>query len=367
MFIRKGFFLLVVLTTVSLGCPMGAEADYRFCTPAGSDQVKDYVAQSEKVLSPNGVILAELPFEIIHGLPVVRLTLNRHPDRVFLLDSGSPSLIDQGTAVEFGLHLSVNTGPKVTMYGLGHTDHQVLVNARPVRMDFSKKFVVQGDISAVDLSAFSNEMGTRLAGVIGYDIFRQRPTLIDYVHQRVIFFDNKSFHPPTGQSSGSLDVDRNAMSPVIRATACVGAGHCGDANVLLDTGNNGPAVIYDGFASENHLLELSGWQKQETVGFVGSASNVHGNAGWLEIGNLRVVVPDFSLAIPNSTDHRVDPFDISLGSVAFGEGQILFDVKDGKIFLIGIGASGPPITSTHIPIMGGVEGASSYDKTCRAT
>jgi hypothetical protein len=294
--------------------------------------------------SMTGKVIVELPFDLIHGVPVARVTVNKQRDKLFLIDSGSISLIDRSEATKVGARLSPKSGQDVMLYGLGYTEGIHPLDAKPIRIELGsgKSLLIKGDVFAVDLSAYGRELGITLSGIIGYDIIRQWPILIDYPHKRIVIYKRNSITMPEGLASFSLVVDPKSVSPVAVIEACISdKAHCGAANVEIDTGNQMSAEIYDNFASKYRLRELKGWQAQSVLTFVQPVSIVHGKDAWLQVRNGRIEVPDVALANREQASPQTDPFDISLGSAVLSRGEVLFDVGSGRIYLIDIADEAP--------------------------
>ncbi len=296
----------------------------------GQDKLARATRSDQAPISP---MLDRLPFELVHGIPVIQVTVNKSENESFIVDSGSPvTFIDLGVARRLKIPLVSESTQVITLQGTGFSSGVKTLDAKPVKISFGR-YYVKGDVLAVDLDAYGKTLGIPLAGVIGFDILRQMPTALDYSLKTFTILDPKKFKARDLDSVTSVEIDIGATEPVVEGHLEAGGRVCGIARVLIDTGNDSSAVILPRFATEHELGELTGWLPIRLRGMDGVADGSRGVSGFITLGGRRfptdaMVMTTSTVGLANSAK-----YDVLMGNPAFGGSIVLFDVKHGHIYL----------------------------------
>jgi hypothetical protein len=271
-----------------------------------------------------------IPIVIVHNIPVIQLTVNGVKNELFMLDSGAQkTVLNADDADE--MNISRMDRSRMTLQAIGNGLGQPVLAARSVKIKFKGDLLIKGDFPATSLSTSGNELGIKLAGIIGYDLLRAHPTVIDLKHKRLMIYQTKAFANIRNIFPQTYDVDKDGPLPVISAVVGVEGQVLGAARVLIDTGSDRTLGIRGYFASEHQLIELPGWKKAEVLGANGKSEVLNGLTGWIKIGPTVIQIEDVLMILPGGDITQVGLDDAYLGVPMFNGGLVIFDVGDGYV------------------------------------
>jgi hypothetical protein len=280
-----------------------------------------------------------IPFTLIHGVPFVKLTVNGHQDELFVLDSGAQaSMLNSTEAARLKIQLS--TKPVGNANGLGDSVGQPMwVTTKSVKLKFGREEIAKGNMlatSAFGTCGIAGEkiLGVKIAGVLGFDVLRAHPTVIDYPNGKFMIFAKNSFIPNVNSHIHDLSVDKAAVLPVFQAGIGVDGKDYGDARVVVDTGSDAGAMIYAHFAAIHSLSGLAGWKDGKNCAIGGIGSFLHGLPGSAIIGDERVALPDFAVMLNKNGIAQSELYDVLIGSPVLARWTIVFDIPNGKIYFL---------------------------------
>ena len=115
-----------------------------------------------------------LPFELVRNMIHIRAKLNDQSQR-FIFDTGAPCLVLNGVPSAKATK-GIGSGGPVPIEYLDHTDF-----AWPVS-DRSAPVTIR-----LDLQHFEDLAGVSIAGLIGFDLFKDREVYINYEQRRLLF------------------------------------------------------------------------------------------------------------------------------------------------------------------------------------
>jgi hypothetical protein len=232
------------------------------------------------------------------------------------------------------LKIQLSTKPVGNANGLGDSAGQPMWLVKSIKLKFGRETIFRGNILAT--STFSNcgLIGIRIAGVLGYDVLRAHPTVIDYPNGKFMIFEKDSFVPRADRYIHELSIDKAAVLPVFTAVIGIDGKDYGDARVVVDTGSDAKAMIYARFAAIHSLSGLAGWKAGKNCAIGGIGSFLHGLPGSAIIGDDRVALPDIAVMLNKNGFAQSELYDVLLGSPVLARWIILFDIPNGKIYLV---------------------------------
>jgi len=158
--------------------------------------------------------IISVPFTFEKNVPIVKVNVNGNKDEYFLVDSGAARTLLNADEVS-RLKVTVSSSNLGPMPGSGDSTGQAIVAARSVALQLDNILILRGDIPAISLSQLSKELGVRITGIIGYDILRAHPTIIDFIHRRFLIYEGKEFTPSAGETLTEFNVENNSPLPII--------------------------------------------------------------------------------------------------------------------------------------------------------
>ncbi len=275
-----------------------------------------------------------VPFELINGEIVMRLSLNGAAPANFLLDSGSgPSQFDRRAIATAHLKtVSVGNTKEITPAGT----LPLTLAANGFRLTYGRSEIVHGSAFVTDLSTFEQALGIPLAGIVGFDYMQQCPILLDYRARTITIFKDRKvrYRGPgiavpveTAQPSGEL-----LHVPVVVARLELNDRSQVSARLEIDTGSNHALTLHAPFLRQHDLARHEAVQGpaaapifSETFGGVRYQLE-RGQISAVEIGGLKIPDPEALYAKNPAGVSASDQTDGELGSQFLSQFRIFFDI-----------------------------------------
>jgi hypothetical protein len=205
---------------------------------------------------PTGAPLASHAFENRDGLPVMTVRMDDGQPRKFLLDTGaSPCVVDSALAAASGIESVVEDRERQGGAGAFRSR----VTRAPVRVRIGIEVLTCRETIVLDLSGFTDAVGTELGGILGGDFFRGRVVAIDYDRERIDIHERATYDR-AGTPPIPIRIERNR--PYLTAQLSVPGGpQDSPRELLIDTG------------SRDHVDDKLLAESSETLG-TGSATGL---------------------------------------------------------------------------------------------
>lgn len=325
----NNFFLLLLVTCLCL---------FRFSTTSvhAQQQIQglSFAYPTQKSLS--------FPFRFINNLIILPVVINDSDTLQFILDTGVSTSIM--TELSIGDSLSLNYTRKVKIKGLGQGEPIDALHS------FGNNFYVSGiqgknqDLLILLQNVFnlSSVFGTRIHGLLGYNIFQNFIVEIDYSKKIISFHDPESYEYKDGwwifhrnRRYETLPLIIHETKPYILAYIIMNDGIRVPVKLLIDTGAS-HSLWLDTFSDS--LIKLP----ETTVDvFLGKGLNgdIFGKLGRIpEIHLGSFIIPNPIVAFPDSMstgqttglDHRNG----TLGAEILRRFNVIIDYPNKKISLI---------------------------------
>jgi hypothetical protein len=164
-----------------------------------------------------------------------------------------------------------------------------------------------------------------------------------------MIFEKNSFVPRADRHIQALSVDKAAAVPVFSTTISVNGKDYGTARVVVDTGAEHGAMLYARFAARHSINELGGWKTGKNCGIGGLGSFLYGLHGSAVVGQEQVALPDIAVMLNKNGIAQSDLYDAFLGGAVLARWSIVFDIPNGKIYLLDRSDATPPAGSNVSP------------------
>jgi predicted aspartyl protease len=213
--------------------------------------------------------IAVIPFESPNNMILLQVSVNNSKPLWFVLDSGSSyCLIDQSQAKALGLQFESTAQGQ----GAGAGTYTVQVIRGAVHFRLAGLTAMVAPVGAMDLSSIEPDVGHKVDGILGYDIFEKLIVTADYVSRQCTFAAPEAFHPLEGARSFQLKFEDRV--PLVHARITIPGNPPTDAEFLVDTGS--------GDAVDHPLIKKSTGKLLQTVTGVGLGQELSGVAGRIE-------------------------------------------------------------------------------------
>ncbi|MEA1898040.1 MAG: PDZ domain-containing protein [Bacteroidota bacterium] len=229
-------------------------------------------------------------FEFINNLIIIPLLINNSDSLYFILDTGlNISIL---TELSMGDSLSLNYTKQVKLGGLGGGESIDALHSygntfqiSGVRGDFQHLYIILQNVFNL-----SSMLGTRVHGLIGYNLFKDFIVEIDYEKKKLTLHRPETYKMRSRRRSYTLPIILDETKPYIYATIIQKDGTRIRVKLLLDTGAS-HALWLD--VSSDPDLKKPDFVKSSYIG-TGLNGEIHG-----EIGRIYgMEINDFSIKEP---------------------------------------------------------------------
>ncbi len=302
-------------------------------------------------------------FELHNNLMVIQIAVNHLDTLNFVVDTGVGYTLITDPEVMKQLNLICYRQIRVAGAGVGEELHGCITNVKSIGFGGIESVNHNLVVLERDVLHLSRYAGTKIHGLIGYDLFSRFVVKIDYTRKRITFYDPQHFRYQGRGERFPLSIEE--MKPYIQAEAVLSAGNT-PLKLVIDTGAGHSLSLEQGAhpniqIPSNHIssslgMTLSGmvqgaigrvqefrigsYEMQKVItSFPDSSSmrhikGIHNRQGNLGLGVLRRFLlilnyPHQELILkPNK--HFKEPFEFNTSGI-----DLIADTPDYKIIKIG--------------------------------
>jgi len=265
---------------------------------------------------------APVPYELSHGVILLKATINGQPITMLLDNGTSDTMIDEGYARRNGIPIGKPTKSAVT--GVSTTLSTRRTDS--VQLGVPHALTITGPLIAMDLTTMSKALGQQIAAVLGADVLDHIAFMVRPDQQKVVLI-----------GSGGITVGPGALTvPLLD-------GHQIDATV-----NGIPVKLEVDFGS-NGVVSLNdpAWRRAIPAGAAietGSHISADGvnRVEQRTKGELRVGSASVRDAPIDNGYTRTDKGDGLLGNGFLSKAGVIVDVQEKKLILIPQRANNAP-------------------------
>ena len=303
-----------------------------------------------------GQNVAEIPIAMVSNLVILPVTVNKFLSLNFVLDTGVETTIL--TEPDYAPLMGVNLVRQITISGAGEQDSIKAFLGQGLTLELPNGIVGNNiDILVLDENylRLSEQMGIKVHGIIGYEIFKRFVVEIDYDKPVLRLYRPDSYNPP--RRSQKLPITFNgSFKPYLNAVL-TNEGVRDTVSLMIDSGAS-HALLLD--ADQTRIPRPSRTiETQLGTGLGGIITGDLGRVSNVEIGeydfrDVIVSIPDqddYNLAIKRGARHgtiggeilyRLNPvFDYQNQMVYFSKAKAFksyFDYDMSGMYLISQGS-----------------------------
>lgn len=272
----------------------------------------------------------EIPFELHANLVVIPLRINDSDTLRFLVDTGLGATLLTDTSIVSKLGLkSIRT---VELNGLGiHKSLKANV-VIDVKLQVGPAFALHQNLIYVsdDLLNISNSIGTKIQGIIGFDLFANVVVTIDYARSRLILTQPASYRYKKRKGL-RLPITIIDNKPYINQVELTGMRGKLANQILLDTGA-GHVLLLEANTADSVEIKLSKQRFDLGKGLNGPIIGRWGRVPLMQIGRWKWL--QIPATFPDSISRKSgEPWQGSLGGEFLRRFRITFNYLDQYFIL----------------------------------
>jgi hypothetical protein len=186
----------------------------------------------------------EIPFEIAHNLIIIPVFINKSDTLRFVLDTGVAYTIL--TSLGDNDSLSITNSRKVTIYGLGEGESIEAIHSYGNTIEIPGVVGFQQDvlIPMQDVFHLSYSLGTKVNGLIGYDIFNDFVVEINYPRKLLILHEPKSYKYKKNNKKSIIPLEIERRKPYLISSVENHQGEKVTVKLLMDSGASHALSLY---------------------------------------------------------------------------------------------------------------------------
>lgn len=289
---------------------------------------------NEKILSNTTQKSYTIPFKFINNTIIIDVIINHSKPMQFILDTGVPATII--TSLVIDEELSLNYARKIKISGLGNgepaeayqsTENQIKVG--PITGKSQEIYVLLRDYFK-----FSNMLGTKINGLIGYQIFHDFIVEINYQEKTITFYNPDHYTRRKKKSAVTLPLILENKKPYLSTTITTPNGNTIPVKLLVDTG--GGFALWLSQSTSPHIT----LPQPNLYAYLGSGLNgpIYGHKSRipaLQLGPYQFSTPTTSFPNDSSINTVItkDKRNGSLGNEILRRFTVVFNYPEKEIIL----------------------------------
>ena len=199
--------------------------------------------------------VAEIPIEFNGKHIFIKVKTGAGDSLRFIFDTGSTGIsIDSGAAKNAGIDM-VNR-KAVTVNGSGGAKGYMMAMHQKLKMNTVE--LTDVNLVLVDFSSLSASIGSRLDGIIGYDILKKYVTQIDFENKKILLYNRIESADTTGYTGIPFEFSKSILIPRFPISITLANGESFTGKVMFDTGNAFTLIVSTPFAKYHNFSNKLG-------------------------------------------------------------------------------------------------------------
>ncbi len=325
-FCKPGRFYILLLTCICLLCPQGT-----FNVQAQNS----FIHLQFKKQKSNKV---DIRFEMIHNLIIVPVFINNSDTLKFILDTGvSHTMI---TSLKGAYATSFNYAREINLFGLGQGNEVTAYHSfgnvieLPGVIGFNHNVIILKE----EFDFLSQGLGTKIHGLLGYDLFDSFTVEIDYRNKKLTLYDPQFYRGRRKtkflKKAEVIPLEVEKRKPFIRATVFDDFNEEIEGRLLVDCGASHAITL---FTSAEENIEIPDNSIYSFIG-VGLSGDIYGHIGRakrFEIGRFKFKKP--LVTYPDEESIQITSYEAgrtgSIGADILRRFTVVFDYRHNEILL----------------------------------
>ncbi len=254
-------------------------------------------AQGSFFLSPGREDKAVVPFQLVNNMMVIRARINGK-ELSFLVDTGVKKTVLFNVQISDSLLLKNVETLQLRGLGEGSSINAISSNGNL----FSCNGIINPGLSLFmitdNLFDLSAKMGIDIHGIIGGDLFEDFVVKINYVSQKLVFYDPDTFEYPKCKTCESFPLDFYGSKPYIDVYVTNQAGTEHKVKLLIDSGGGDSLWLFP-YSDPNIYVPENNFDDYLGKGLSGDIFGKRAKLKEIRIGNFMIF--DANVSYPDST------------------------------------------------------------------
>lgn len=270
-----------------------------------------------------------VPFELHNNLIILPITFNEKYPLKFILDTGvrSTILLDK----EFMDALGIKYQRKIELFGIGDTTSVTALVAGDISL--SMPGIKSSEISILvlerDFLNLEKHLGTKIHGIIGYELFSRFVIKIDYLNQKIVLYQHEKFK--ANKKYDVIDLDIYETKPYVNLPLQLNSTDSVAVRLMVDTGAS-HALILNSNSHEKITIPKVNIETKLGRGLTGEINGRLGRIEGLQFGKKRLV--DVIVSFPDQGKvESIYQKNGSIGGELLKKYTVIFDFFKGKMYL----------------------------------
>lgn len=175
----------------------------------------------------------------------IKASFNNSDSLNFIFDTGATGMmIDSATAERAGI--SKESRLPASVAGSGGSQSYTMVLNQSINL--GKTELKHVNLTMVNFSSLSTTLGSKLDGIIGYEILSRYVTKIDFDQKKIFLYDRINAVDTTGYSNMPFEFSKNILIPRFPISITLANGESFTGKVMFDTGNAIPLLVSSPFS-----------------------------------------------------------------------------------------------------------------------
>lgn len=270
-----------------------------------------------------------IPFELHNNLIILPITLNEKHPLKFILDTGvrSTILIDKPFADTIGIKYQ----RKIELFGVGNTASVNALVAEDISL--SMPGIKSSEISVLvleeDFLKLEHHLGTKVHGIIGYELFSRFVVKIDYIHKKILLYKPSDYK--VKRKYDVIDLDIYEAKPYASLHLQLNARDSIMARLMIDTGAS-HALVLNPESSEKITIPQVHIETKLGRGLTGEINGYLSRIEGFNFGKKRLSDVITSFPIEEEYTNR-DNRNGSIGGEVLKKYSVIFDFYRSKMYL----------------------------------
>ncbi|CAM4423472.1 Domain amino terminal to FKBP-type peptidyl-prolyl isomerase [Pedobacter westerhofensis] len=206
--------------------------------------------------------VAELPFEFRGKHLFVKAQTGTSDTLNFIFDTGATgAMIDSATAERAGI--SKESRLPASVAGSGGSQSYIMALNQSIKVGNTEFKHI--NLTMVNFASLSSGLGTKLDGIIGYEVMNRYITKIDFDRKKISLYDQNQPADTTGYTAIPFEFNKSVMIPRFPISITLANGETFNGKVMFDTGNAFPLLISTPF-SKFHNFDSKLGETSRTIG-----------------------------------------------------------------------------------------------------
>ncbi|WP_158799518.1 FKBP-type peptidyl-prolyl cis-trans isomerase [Pedobacter sp. L105] len=184
--------------------------------------------------------VAQFPFEFLGQHLYIKVQTKQSDSLRFIFDSGATGgSIDSALAEKIGI--SRENRQNATIAGSGGVQSYTMALHQNLKLGAAE--IKDMNFALVNFNSLSTAIGSKIDGIVGYEILNHYVTQIDFDHKKISLYNQIKEADTTGYTGIPFEFSKNILIPRFPISITLANGETFTGKVMFDTGNSFSLIV----------------------------------------------------------------------------------------------------------------------------